>query len=222
MTTPPFYDQLLAATRDERARLQSLPLLADAAQGKGTLAQYTAFLGQAYHHVKHTVPLLMACGARLPARLEWLRDAVAEYIAEERGHQEWILDDLRACGVDAEQVRQAVPAPATELLVAYAYYVVEHLNPVAFFAMVLVLEGTSVALATQVAGALQRTLALPDEAFRYLTSHGDLDHDHVAFFAELMNRLDDRDDRAAILHAAPHFYRLYGDVFRQLEANPGV
>ena len=28
------------------------------------------FLDQAYHHVKHTVPLLMACGSRVPERLE--------------------------------------------------------------------------------------------------------------------------------------------------------
>ena len=44
------------------------------------------------------MPLLMACGARLPARLEWLRGAVAEYIEEEYGHEQWILNDIAACG----------------------------------------------------------------------------------------------------------------------------
>ena len=52
--------------------------------------------------VRHTVPLLMACGARLPERLEWLREAIAEYIEEEIGHQEWILNDIRACGEIAQ------------------------------------------------------------------------------------------------------------------------
>jgi hypothetical protein len=59
--------------------------------------------------VKHTLPLLMACGARLPDRLEWLREAMVEYVTEELGHQEWILNDLRACGADAEQCATASP-----------------------------------------------------------------------------------------------------------------
>ena len=48
--------------------------------GNITLDDYIAFLQQAYHHVKHTVPLLMAVGSKLPEDKEWLREAVAEYI----------------------------------------------------------------------------------------------------------------------------------------------
>ena len=43
----------------------------------------------------------------LPERLEWLREAIAEYIEEEIGHQEWILNDIRACGGDAERCAMA-------------------------------------------------------------------------------------------------------------------
>ena len=74
------------------------------------LDSYLAFLGQAYHHVKHTVPLLMACGGRLPEKLNWLRTAVAEYIAEEIGHEEWILNDINASGGNADAVRNSKPA----------------------------------------------------------------------------------------------------------------
>jgi modification methylase len=55
---------------------------------------YLAFLVHAYHHVSHTTPLLMLTGAKLPPHKEWLRAAMAEYIAEEQGHQEWILNDI--------------------------------------------------------------------------------------------------------------------------------
>ncbi len=82
-----FYDELTAATERERAEFLAIPFLRDGAAGRITLDSYVAFLTQAYHHVKHTLPLLMACGARLPARLEWLRTAVAEYIEEETGHR---------------------------------------------------------------------------------------------------------------------------------------
>src|SRR5690606_14017833 len=135
------------------------------------LDTYLAFLGQAYHHVRHTVPLLMACGARLPDRLEWLREAIAEYIDEEYGHQEWILNDIAACGADAEAVRRSRPALATELMVSYVYDRIARHNPVSFFGMVNVLEGTSITVASQAAHALRESLGLPAQAFTYLESH---------------------------------------------------
>ncbi|MNJ67459.1 hypothetical protein D3C77_636340 [compost metagenome] len=82
--------------------------------------------------------------------------------------------------------------------------------------MVNVLEGTSLALATQAAGVLQAKLGLPAKAFSYLTSHGSLDLEHIEFFKRLMNRLDDEDDKAAVVHTARVVYRLYGDIFRSL------
>lgn len=43
----------------------------------------------------------MACGSRLPQEPRWLRDAVLGYIDEEQGHEEWVLNDIEACGADA-------------------------------------------------------------------------------------------------------------------------
>jgi len=211
-----FFSSLQDRTRAEREHLLSAPVIVRAMGGEVALTSYLAFLGQAYHHVKHTVPLLMACGARLPERLEWLREAVAEYIEEETGHQEWILADIAAAGGDPDAVRRAAPALPTELMVSYVYDRIARANPVSFFGMVNVLEGTSIALATRAAGIIQQRLALPDAAFTYLSSHGSLDLEHMKFFERLMDRLEDRDDREAVVHTARVVYRLYGDVFRSL------
>jgi pyrroloquinoline quinone (PQQ) biosynthesis protein C len=214
-----FHQRLLDYTQAERRELLAIPIIHDALAARIARDDYIAFLTQAYHHVRHTVPLLMACGARLPARLEWLRTAVGEYIEEEMGHQEWILDDLQACGADREAIAVSLPSHATELMVAYAYDTIARGNPVGFFGMVLVLEGTSVALATRAAETIETSLGLPRTAFSYLRSHGDLDIAHVGFFEKLMDRLDDADDQAAVVHAARRFYRLYGDVFRGLRSD---
>ena len=195
-----FFHTLQDRTAAERDHLLTAPVLQLAVDGKLSLETYIAFLTQAYHHVKHTVPLLMACGARLPERHEWLRSAIAEYIEEELGHQEWILNDLAACGADPEAVRHGQPALATELMVAYVYDRIARHNPVSFFGMVNVLEGTSIALATRAASAIR----------------GSLDLEHMRFFEELMNRLDTDEDREAVVHTARVVYRLYGDMFRSL------
>lgn len=217
-----FFQQLQKETETERATLLSAPIIGKALQGDITLNEYTAFLTQAYHHVKHTVPLLMAVGARLPDEKEWLREAVAEYIEEEIGHQEWILNDIAHCQYDRESARRSAPNLATEIMVAYAYDMVNRVNPLGFFGMVQVLEGTSVAIAEQAANSIRRHLELPKEAFSYLYSHGSLDQQHVQFFENLMNRLEKPEEQQLIIHCAKVFYQLYGDIFRSLTAAQSI
>lgn len=213
-----FYPRLLAETEQQRNTLLTLPLIQLAGQGEITLPAYVGFLTEAYHHVKHTVPLLMNCGARLPESYEWLRVAIGEYIEEEMGHQEWVLNDIQACGADAEAVRHGKPSMATEMMVAYAYDMVNRVNPLGFFGMVLVLEGTSVQVASVAADAIRSRLGLDKKAFSYLYSHGALDVGHTDFYANLMNQVHSEQDQALIIHAAQHFYQLYGNIFRQLHA----
>ena len=215
-----FFDRLKADTDTDRNHMLSAPLIQRCLHdGQFSRGEYVAFLTQAYHHVRHTVPLLMAMGARLPMDKEFFRESVAEYIEEELGHQEWVLNDIAACGVDKDVVRHSRPAMATELMVAYAYDTVMRNNPMAFFGMVFVLEGTSTALATQAADIIQQRLQLPDRAFSYLRSHGSLDIKHMAFFETLMNRVESTTDQDDIVHAARRFYHLYGDIFRSIEGH---
>ncbi|MEW6705395.1 MAG: iron-containing redox enzyme family protein [Pseudomonadota bacterium] len=211
-----FFKTLVDQTSDARNTLIQAPIIQGCLRGEVSLPSYLAFLHEAYHHVCHTVPLLQACKNALPTRHGWLHDAMDEYIEEERGHDEWILDDIRACGADPERTRRGRPGTATELMVAYAYDTIARGNPLGFFGMVHVLEGTSVALALMAADRIQQPLGLPDAAFSYLRSHGTLDQQHTAHFALLMERIEDAQDRADIVHAARMFYRLYGDVFRGL------
>lgn len=210
------FSELVQTTAAARQDLLQQPLIQRALAGEIDRTSYRAFLHEAYHHVRHTVPLLMACGARLPDRLDWLRTAVAEYIEEEIGHERWILDDIAAAGGDSEATRTGSPSAATELMVAYAYHTIDRGNPVGFFGMVHVLEGTSVALADRAADGLAAGLGLPAAALRYLRSHGSLDQQHVQFFEDLVNRLTETGDRHALLHGAERFYGLYGAIFANI------
>lgn len=211
-----FFSRLMQETESERAALMTIPFVQHGARGELALQSYVAFLTQAYHHVKHTTPLLMACGSRIPHGMEWLRDAMAHYIEEEVGHQEWILNDIAVCGGDAEAVRHGTPDMSAELMCAYAYDIVHRRNPIGFLGMVLVLEGTSIELASKAAKATQASLGLPGKAFTYLTSHGALDISHMQFFQGLVNRLEQEEERSFVIHTAKRFYKLYGDIFRNL------
>lgn len=211
-----FFSELTDATSVERNYLLDSPLIGDALRGDISLAQYVAFLTEAYFHVKQTVPLLMACGSRLSDDQEWLRSAVAHYIEDEIGHEQWILNDIAACGANPETVRSGAPSLATELMVSYAWDTIQRRNPVGFFGMVYVLEGTSVAMASRAAATIGQALSLPDKAFSYLVSHGDIDQDHVKFLESLINRIEKPEDRADVIHCARRFFYLYSQIFRTL------
>ena len=165
---------------------------------------------------RHTVPLMMWCGAHLGHERAWVQPLLGEYIAEETGHEHWILDDIRACGEDADALVAQGPNAATELMVAYAYDGIRRHNPMHFFGMVYALEGTSTALALEAADGIRKALALKPSALRYLRSHGAVDQEHVRFFENLVNRVEDADDREAIVHAGGMFVRLFGDVLRSV------
>jgi hypothetical protein len=214
------YQTLVAATTHDRESLTRIPLVIDALEGRMDRDRYLRFLSQAYHHVRQTVPLLTACRDHLPAHLAWMRPAFEEYIAEEQGHEAWILDDIRAAGGDADAVRDGGPDHAAEVMVAYAWDQIHRGNPVGFLGMVYVLEGTSVALALRAADQIQRVTGLPDSAFTYLRSHGALDVEHTDHFATLVDGLDHEADITAMVHAAKRFFRLYGDVFRDIRPEP--
>jgi hypothetical protein len=103
-------------------------------------------------------------------------------------------------------------------MVAYAYDTIQRRNPLGFFGMVFVLEGTSVALALNAADRIRSTLRLPAQAFSYLRSHGELDQQHVGDLESILGRLTQAEDRDAVIRCAKGVFWLYGNMFRGLEA----
>jgi pyrroloquinoline quinone (PQQ) biosynthesis protein C len=210
-----FYDRLQHETAAERDAFLSIPLIQRALKSGVGRALYLAFLAQAYHHVRHTFPLLALAASRTTD--ERYQDALVEYMEEERGHEKWILDDIRALGGDADAVREGRPGPACQIMVGYTYYAIEHVSPWAMLGSVHVLEGVSVMLADRAADAIRRALKREgDEGFSYLRSHGSLDQEHVAFFKQLVNGLTDPDIQTLVIEQSRLFYRLYGGIFLEL------
>ena len=207
-----FYDHLVEATAAAREALYSVPQLVDGLNGHINRDAYIAYLTEAYHHVRHTVPFLMSMGARLPRDKLWLQEAIIEYINEEKGHEQWILSDIDAAGGDAESARESTPNLETQVLVAYNYDYIRRKNPVGFLGMVFMLESTSTQIAIRGASSIQSVLDLPDKAFSYLFSHGALDQEHMRFFRILVNRVTDPEDQAAIVEVARNTFRLFAGV----------
>lgn len=212
-----FYDRLMDETSKDRESFIAIPIVQHAIRNGAPRGLYLEFLTQAYHHVKHTFPLMALAASRTAD--ERYQDAMVEYMEEERGHEKWILDDIRAIGGDPNEVRSGAPGIPCQIMVGYAYYAIEHISPYAFLGSVHVLEGMSVMLADKLADALKKSFSLEsDVGFTYLRTHGSLDTDHVAFFRKLADGFDDPAAQRIIIDNAKIFYRLYGAIFQDLGA----
>jgi pyrroloquinoline quinone (PQQ) biosynthesis protein C len=212
-----FYDRLVTETTKDCKAFLAIPIVQHAIHNGASRSLYLDFLTEAYHHVKHTFPLLALAASRTSD--ERYQDALVEYMEEERGHEKWILDDIRTIGGNPDAVRTGNPGMPCQIMVGYAYYAIERISPYAFLGSVHVLEGISVMLADKLADAMKKSLSLESDAgFTYLRTHGSLDTDHVAFFRKLVDGFDDPATQSIIINNAKIFYRLYGAIFQDLGA----
>ncbi|MEQ8326484.1 MAG: iron-containing redox enzyme family protein [Parvibaculum sp.] len=216
-----FYDRLMAETQAARDAFFSIPIVLEAAGNGVDRDLYIAYLTEAYHHVRHTCPLLAHALAHCPKEDRSYRAALLEYLDEEQGHEEWILDDIAHLGGDAEAVRRGDGDWPVRAMVSWVYYAVEFLNPYSMLGMVLVLEGTSVDIASAGADAVRKRLGMVGEerGFSYLTSHGALDREHIVFFQNLVNTVEGEENRRAIIDTANMVYALWGEMFSKLARN---
>lgn len=217
-----FYDMLVKETQQAREELYMVPQLREGLAGNISRETYIAYLTEAYHHVSHTVRFLMSMGVHLPENKKFLHKVIAEYVEEEVGHEEWILNDIEAAGGDKSAACASTPNLETQVLIAYNYDYISRKNPVGFLGMVFMLESTSTQIANKGAEAVKNKLGLPQKAFSYLYSHGELDISHMKFFEQTVNKITDPDDQAAIIEVARNTFRLFAGVLRSIPLDAQV
>lgn len=159
----------------------------------GLARRYVEYLYAMHALIRASVPL-MERAARRCAELA-PQDPVAgplgryleRHTEEERGHDEWLLEDLGPAGGDPTEALDRLPSPVVADLAGAQYYWIEHHHPVALLGYILVLEDN--APAPWLADRLAAGTGLPDAAFRTVREHADLDFGHIAALDELLDAL---------------------------------
>ena len=85
--------------------------------------------------------------------------------------------------------------------------------------MVFMLEGTSTQVATSMAHKIKQVLSLPNQAFSYLLSHGELDIEHFGFYEKLANQISNRVHQQLIIESAQICFDLYTAMLQNI---PGL
>ncbi|KAB8162852.1 hypothetical protein FH609_003720 [Streptomyces sp. 3MP-14] len=200
---------------------------------EGLRERYARYLTTMHAVIRASVPLMELAARRcraLPSDPgapgiagEPGADALAGFldahIDRERHHDDWLLDDLAAVGLDPARAFEEPPSAAVARLVGAPYYWVSHHHPAALLGYILVLElhAPHAALPALLA---ERT-GLPPAAFDSVRLHAEADPGHSA---EVVAALDagvttERARRAARLSAL-HTVAALLDVLAELSAAP--
>ncbi|QSQ19082.1 iron-containing redox enzyme family protein [Pyxidicoccus parkwayensis] len=182
-------------------------------------AGYIHYLVQTYHYARWSTPMLADAGKRLKrlGQHPRLADLLLQKAGEERGHERWLLSDLKNLGYAEEQVEAATRTPAVDAYTGWNFFTSRSGVPTAILGTAYVLEYLS---QTRASGAVERLLqvdAIPNihKSVTFLRSHGALDAGHVAEMASVLQSLTDREEQAAVILSARTTRVVYPGIFRE-------
>ncbi|NNG04409.1 MAG: iron-containing redox enzyme family protein [Inquilinus sp.] len=209
------YDRIVEATRESRDAFSSLPLVRHILSEGMPRGAYLEFLEQLYHVVWHFCPTMAAAASRCGEDRRILRYALYHNIDDEKGHEDWVLNDIEAMDGDREAVRNSSAAVPIQAMIGFNYYAAEHLNPTSVLGMVHVLEEIAVSFAAPVVKLTTARIGMTGpKGFTFLTSHSEMDQDHVAQFKDLVQLIESRADQDAIINSAHVNYAMFGALFK--------
>ena len=193
---------------------------------EGTLDQegYVHYLVQTYHYARWSTPILAEAGHRLKrlGRLPDLAELLIQKGEEERGHERWLLADLKNLGCPAARVEASARSPAVDAYTGWNFFTSRSGVPTAALGTAYVLEYLSQTRAGLWAERLRTVGAIPNihKAVTFLRNHGALDGDHVAEMARLLSPLTEPEDQGAILFSARVARIVYPCIFREGGVSP--
>lgn len=196
-----FFIRLIETTDEERRALERVPKV-DRMIHKGlSKEEYRDFLLDLYPIVWHFCPIMASAASRCGDDYRAVRLHLYASIDDEKGHEQWILDDLRAIGTDPEVATRRYPCEPVQAFIGCNYYFPEHVHPATVIGMLYALEVVSSVYGGRVADSIARSLEMKGpQGFTFLQSHASMDVDHMARLNQLIKGISDPKVQDGIVH----------------------
>ncbi len=210
-----FFIQLVESSDASRRALERAPRVHAMIHRGLTLAEYRAFLHDLYHIVWHFCPVMAAAAARCDDGFREIRYELYERIAEEKGHEAWVLEDIEAMGGNVQGTRKAPPSAPVQAMIAFNYYGAERVHPCSVLGMLYVLEVVASVYGGRVADSIARAIGRDVAAggFKFLSSHATMDADHMAKLNVLLKTIEDPAAQSAVLNSTRVNFHQFGQLF---------
>jgi hypothetical protein len=170
---------------------------------------------------RSTVSLLQTAIDRLTATASTdpvapvLLDYFRPLLAEEVGHDDWLLVALESLGISRAEAWATLPPPTTAALVGSQYYWILHHHPVALLGFIKAVERDPPTL--DEVNDLRRRTGLPKAAFAYQLGHVNIEAKHNDDLDRVLDSLSlDEGHRAIIGVSLVHTVELLARSLEEL------
>jgi hypothetical protein len=187
---------------------------------------YREYLFVSHSIIRASAPLMQeaerACGYPQHAAdpvLQEFAHYLRRHIREETGHEQWILDDGEALGVERAAILSHLPKETVTHMVGAQYYWIHHYNPIALAGYIAVMEGNPPEKEFIEQVAQRNNLSL--KCFSGFLYHAKLDPQHRQDLDDLLDALPlTRDHLSLIGLSSLHTLRTMTEIIRAITGPP--
>lgn len=208
-----FFLELVTQTDEARRAFENHPVVLEAAAQGLAQERYQRFLLELYHLVWHFNTVSAAATSRLDDRHRQVRYFLYQHMQEEKGHEDWVLNDLAALGVGRDTALAHAPSADTLALTGYNYWAADRKHPCSVLGMLYTLEVIASVYGGPLANAQRERLLLQGElGVSFINAHASLDAEHMRELREIADTLEDTEARSSVIESAlvnfHHFTRI--------------
>jgi hypothetical protein len=209
----PFFADLVTRTDEARRDFETHEKVLDIVANGMSVERYRTLLLELYHVVWHFNPICAAAASRIGDVHRQVRYFLYSHMEEEKGHEEWVVNDLEVMGV-APDIARGHPASQRVLaLNGYNYWSADRRHPCSALGMLYALEVIASVYGGPISAAITESLLLQgDRGISFISSHATLDAEHMADLRVVLNTLKDDDAKNAIIESAVFNFQQFTQV----------
>ena len=210
----PFFADLVTRTDEARRSFETHPVVLDAVGHGMPIERYRTLLLELYHVVWHFNPVCAAAASRVADTQREVRYFLYEHMHEESGHEQWVMNDLEAVGVSQTTLHTYAPSVHVQALSGYNYWSADRRHPCSVLGMMYTLEVIASVYGGTFSAAIRESLLLEGErGISFISSHAEMDQEHMAELRQVLNTVADEAAREAIVESTlfnfHHLTRLF-------------
>lgn len=208
-----FFIDLVGSTDEARRDFETNSRVLDIVANGLSLERYRKLLLELYHVVWHFNPTCGAAASRLSDKHRAVRYFLYDHMTEEKGHEEWVLNDLAVVGVSIDAALAYEPTQALLGLNGYNYWAADRRHPCSVLGMVYALEVIASVYGGPMTSAISDSLLLEgDRGISFISSHATMDAEHMADLRVILNQVEDEEAKRAIVESTIFNFHQFGRV----------
>lgn len=201
--------------------LTQSPLIKAVNSGCDDRRLYALYLVETYQYTRHNAQNQALVAVRLPGGHTPYLQFCLRHASDEAGHEQMALHDLKMLGVSPPNVIALPPLPATEVLIAYLYWISFQGNPLQRLGYSYWAEN-SYAFIAPVLQAVQAQMQLEKQQMTFFIDHASIDARHSEMVHQMILRTAqaprDWNDIGRVLETSLRLTKdILTDVYREYE-----